>query len=342
MSSAKVKRMGTIVVSAALIAGLAGCAGGGGAQETAADDWDTVLETATQEGVVKMYVAWLPTAMKAVETEFEKAYPDIDLQLTRILSPEVDAALDTELEAGQGPDIVSNVNYAWILNNLDKITKPKGPDATSKAWVDYTLKDKLQIANISALGITYNTDSVSDGPENYEDLLDPKYQGRIGIVDNIAGPMADMYEWLADTYPGYWKALVAQKPKFYGSAVPIQEALLQGEIDVALWGSNPLVEGAKADGAPLEWVLPNPGWGPPTLTYLFTESAHPNAAQVVSNWLATAEGQSAVATNDITVLPNIPGTAGDASNLTVLDFERVATAGWLDEQQARWRKVFGR
>lgn len=337
-------RVATTLAALAVAASLAGCSGSGGQQSASADDWDDILAAAAEEGQVKMYVAWLPTAMEAVEADFEKAYPDIDLQLTRILPPEVDAALDTEIEAGQGPDIVSNTNYAWILNNLDRFAEPKGPDATAPEWADYTLKDKLQIANISALGISYNTDRVSaaDVPKNYEDLLDPRYKGRIGIADNVAAPQADLYEWLEETYPGYWDGLKAQDPKFYATAVPIQEALLQGEIDVALWGSNALVQGAKADGAPLEWVLATPGWGPPNLTFILAESAHPNAAQVLSNWLATQDGQSAVAKNDITVLPDVPGTAGDASNLTVLDVERVAEPGWIDEQQSRWREAFGR
>lgn len=347
MPTRKFKRYSALVAGVTMAVALTGCSGGGGDAGAAANepgDWESIVEAASGEGEIIMYVAWLPTAIEAVEKEFEKAYPDIDLQITRVLPPDVDAALDAELEAGQAPDIVSNTNYAWIAGHVDDFVTPVGPDATSAEWEDYLLDGKLQVANISALGITYNTDLIAaqDAPKNYEDLLDPKFKGKLGIADNLAGPQADMYEWLDETYPGFTKALAKQDPKVYSTAVPIQEALQQGEIEVALWGSNALVQAAKEQGAAVEWVLPEPGWGPPNLTYLLPDARHPNAAQVLYNWLATVDGQSAAAKNDITALKGVPGTAGDASSLTVLDYKRVTADGWLESAQSSWRETFGR
>jgi iron(III) transport system substrate-binding protein len=344
VSRRRARRIGSTAFLLVFAMGVTACAAAEAPRAEAEDDWQGILAAAKEEGVATVYVAWLPTAMEAVEKGFEAEYPDIDLQITRIMPPEVDSALDAELAAGGGPDAVSSTNYTWMMSHLDDFAELKGPDSVADQWADYTFDGKAQVANISALAISYNTDRVSagDAPTSYEDLLDPKYRGRVGIVDNIAGPMADMYQWLEDTYPGYWEGLAAQEPKIYGTAVPIQEALLQGEIDVALWGSNALVQSAKADGASIDWVLVEPGWGPPAYTYLLGKSAHPNAAQVLANWLATPAGQSAVAKNDITVLPDVEGTAGDASGLTVLDVERVVEPGWLEDSQSRWREAFGR
>lgn len=341
------RSLGIAVAGVLAATALAACGGSSSADKSeASGEWEDIVAKANEEGVVNAYVAWLPTQMEGVEKGFETKYPDIDLKLTRILPPEIDPALDSELKTGGGPDLVSNTNYPWIRAALDadQLAEPLGPEMAGANWAgqDHFIEGKLQTAYLSALGLTWNTEDVAAAPTSYEDLLDPKYRGKVGIVDNINGTMADMYAWLEDTYPGYLEKLKAQEPKVYATAVPIQEALLSGEISIALWGANVLVQDAKSKGAPIDWVLPDEAWAPTILTYLFKESAHPNAAQVLYDYLGSTEGQSLVAKDDLSILPDIPGTAAQATGLTTLDFFRVTEDGWLADAQAAWRKTMDR
>ncbi len=344
-------RVGIAVVAAALLAACGGqaAAPGGGGMSTAASTWDEVLKKASEEGTVSLYSALLPEVNKELETRFEKTYPDIDLKITRIVGPEVSAKLDAELKSGSlGADIVNHVNYEWAKTKADEglFAEPVGPNGAGPEWkgTPYLIDDVLQTSALTALGIAWNTEKVTDPPATYEGLVDPKYGGgRLGLVDNLAAPMADLYAWLEDTYGAdYLTKLAALKPKFYPSAVPLQEALLSGEISIALWGANSTVKPIKASGGPIDWLMPDPGWAPMNLGYMFKESDNPNAAQVLFDFMASAEGQESLAKDNLSVLPNVAGAVEAPKELTLLDLTRATKPGWLGSAQSEWKQTFGR
>lgn len=339
---------------AVLVAALLAACGGqavtpGGGVSTAASTWDEVLKKASEEGTVSLYSALLPEVNKELEARFEKAYPDIDLRITRIVGPEVSAKLDAELKSGSlGADIINHVNYEWAKSKADEglFAEPIGPNGAGPDWKDtpYLIDGVLQTSALTALGIAWNTEKVTDPPTTYEGLADPKFgNGQLGLVDNLAAPMADMYTWLEDTYgPGYLAKLAELKPKFYPSAVPLQEALLSGEISIALWGASSTVKPIKESGGPIDWLMPDPGWAPPNLGYMFKESKNPNAAQVLFDFMASKDGQEALAKDNLSVLKNVSGAVEAPKDLTLLDLTRATKPGWLDSAQSEWKQIFGR
>lgn len=165
--------------------------------------------------------------------------------------------------------------------------------------------------------IGYNTELVdeADAPQSWEDLLDPKWKGNIGLAHIGAGGST----WARDLFlrnefgVEYWEALAAQEPFITGAAGAVTEGNARGEFAVAmvLPGSQGI---AAADGAPLEIVMPSDGV--PTYSQwlgLAANAEKPNAAKVFLNWNMSLAGQTAIAeaAGDYPVREDAPGpTAG--------------------------------
>src|SRR5690606_25857312 len=62
----------------------------------AAGDWDSIVAAAVEEGEVTLYSVVVPEINDRLESAFEDAYPDIDLEIIRTVGGEIDANLDAE------------------------------------------------------------------------------------------------------------------------------------------------------------------------------------------------------------------------------------------------------
>lgn len=168
---------------------------------------------------------------------------------------------------------------------------------------------------VYALG--YNTELVeeSEAPTSWEDLLDPKWQGEIGLAHIGAGGSTWARELFLRDELGveYWEALADQEPFITGAAGAVSEGMGRGEfaVGMVLPGSQGI---AAAEGAPLEIVMPSDGV--PTYSQwlgLAANAEKPNAAKVFINWNMSLAGQTAIAeaAGDYPVRDDAPGpTAG--------------------------------
>ncbi|MBY4213584.1 extracellular solute-binding protein [Rhodococcus fascians] len=312
-------------------------------------EWRATVDRARSGGRVVMYSTLLPEINDNLEKAFEEGYPDIDLVITRVIGEEISATLDAERSTGtDGADIVSHINYNWMLDHLDDgyFTVPTGPNSAGPNWkgTENLIDDVFQVSLLTGIGFAWRTDLVEDPPTGYEDLLDPKFaQGRIGITTGERASSADIYAWMTDTFgPDYLTKLAAQEPVVYSSAVPLLEALIAGEISVTGYASSIGVAKAKAQGAPIEFALPDPGWAPLNLTYMLADSARPDAAQVLFNFMACDAGQAALANQNVSVQPNIPGTLGAPESVTPANLARMTSPGWIESFYPQWADTFRR
>jgi iron(III) transport system substrate-binding protein len=308
-----------------------------------------VVAAAEKEGKVTLYSVMVPDINTRLTDAFKQAYPKINLEIIRVPGNEIDAKLDAEKKTGSaGADIVANVNYPWVAKATTdgSLATVTGPDATSPAWkgTQYSLNDNVLMVTFTNIGLGWNKGAAPAGVKSFDDLLDPKYGGgKIGLPDPIAAVVADFYATLEDTYgPDYLTKLAAQKPVFFPGAVPLEQSMVSGDISVGGYTTNIGVSAAKASGAPVDFVTPKNAWAPPIEAYVPAWSKHPNAAQVLMNFMASEKGQEVLAKNSFSPLPNIPGTAGSLNDVKVADVKRITTPGWYDTYYANWKKTFGR
>ncbi|WP_101523425.1 extracellular solute-binding protein [Nocardioides houyundeii] len=150
-------------------------------------------------------------------------------------------------------------------------------------------------AYYSAYAFAYNDQAVeeADAPTSWNDLLDPKWKGKVGIVNAGAGGtvqgLADFQERVMGK--DYWAALAAQEPRIFDTTSVQLEALARGEIKVITAGFNSTY-GAEEAGAPIELVIPEEGIsGTFNMQGLTNAGEDSPAAQLFMNWTMSKSAQ---------------------------------------------------
>ena len=311
-----------------------------------AEEWQGIVEAANAEGRVTVYSVMLPNQNEALEAGFEATYPEIDMEVVRITGGDMEARLDAEKQTNaEGADVGAHINYQWIVNAAEAgdLVEMIGPDARGPDWegTPWNVDGLYQYSAFQVLGIGCNTGMVETCPTSYEEVLDPQYDGMIGAVEPGHQVLMDFWVFLEEQLgEAGMEELRDLSPVFYASAVPAQQGLAAGEIAVTTYATAQLQDDAAA-GAPVEFTIPTPAWSPPILSYIVGWAKHPNAAQLVLDYMATRDGQTAITINGASALDGIEGTLADIDDLEPLDVVG-NTAEWAAPLQDEWRNFFGR
>jgi iron(III) transport system substrate-binding protein len=320
-------------------------AAGGESAGASEEEWQGIVDAAMQEGKVTVYSVMLPNQNTALEQGFEAAYPGIDMEVIRVLG-EMDSKLDAEKQTGaEGADLGAHVNYQWMLNAAaaGDLTEMVGPEARGPNWegTPWNVDGLYQYSAFQLLGIGCNTNLTETCPTAYKDALVPENDGLIGVVDPGSPVVTDFTVFLKDQLGEDGMAQLRDlHPVFYDTAVPAQQGLAAGEVAVTLYATAQLRDDA-AGGAPVEFNVPTPAWSPPVVSYILSWAKHPNAAQLVLDYMATPEGQTAIAINGASALDGIEGTLANIEDVQPVDITHV-TAEWAAPYQAEWADFFGR
>jgi iron(III) transport system substrate-binding protein len=190
--------------------------------------------------------------------------------------------------------------------------------------------------------MAYNTQKVrpADVPRSYEDLLDPKWTGRLAME-------AEDVQWFAAVAkamggePGiaYFRKLAALKPGLRNGHTLLAELVAAGEIDIALDAHVQGVARLKAKGAPIEWKPLQPAFGQPSSIGLAREAPHPYAALLFADFILSREGQRIIHERK-----RVPASRAVKSPLNQFEYGLVDPAIMLDEWDrwtSLWTKLFG-
>jgi len=334
---------------------LAGCASAGGSAASSSNDpayagdprWQETIRAAEQEGTVVFYTSAVQGTIDRIEEAFEEKYPNIDLQATRVTGVELGTALENERNAGgSGADIALHDMVPFHYRNLANFIPPTGPNSQRPEYqaAGVTLQGVSQMHHVVPYGLAYNTTLIPDPPTDFTVLLDPALKGRIGLLDGQIPAASDLYGFLEQHYGGedFLRRLATQQPQFFPSVAPTLQALTSGEIAMTDYASNIAVQDLVDQGAPVAFAPTRPQWAIQFYTYIVEWAKHPNAAQVLYDFMASPEGQTAINKNAISVLPDIPGTVGRIGDVQTMNVENVVDAAKVDAYNARWRQIFGR
>ncbi|MEV4513352.1 ABC transporter substrate-binding protein [Dactylosporangium sp. NPDC049525] len=155
----------------------------------------------------------------------------------------------------------------------------------------------LKISEYVSLPYVINTNLVKDEPKTWKDLLDPKYTGKILMIDprKSGGAVYNVGMFLAD--PGYGQDYVTklyhdQKPVFSSDSRQGVDDVAKGKYAIGIAFGQADVATAAADGLPIKVIVPDllqitSGFG-----YLAVadKMPHPNAGKLLASWLACSEG----------------------------------------------------
>jgi iron(III) transport system substrate-binding protein len=277
-------------------------------------EWEGTLEAARKEGKVVVSVPTSAELRKELEIGFKNKFPGIELELsvargasnTNKMVEEQRAGLRTfDLHLGGTTSIISGPLAQNLLEPIPPLMLlPEVRDAKNwwggHIWADNAKKYIYSFTAYITETVWYNSTLVN--PEeitSYDSLLDPKWKGKIAILDPRT-PGAGESTW------GFlWKVkgeqflnklaaqemLVGRNLRQLGDAVARGKAALS--IGLSYYTYLPFIK-AGLPVRPLSAVREGfyAASGSGNVTVL-RGAPHPNAAGVFLNWLLSKEGQTA-------------------------------------------------
>lgn len=223
--------------------------------------------------VLTVYSPHGPELLKYFEAEFERAYPRIDVQWVDMGSQEI---LDRVRAEGVNPQ--ADVWFGAPAEAFERAATERLLEPYTPTWAAAVPADARDPANLwygtylTPEVIAYNTQAVSrtDAPKDWDDVLDPKWKGKVLIRDPIAsGTMraifgaiiARGYAATGSAEAGYaWlRRLDANTREYVLNPTILYQKLGRQEGVITLWDMPDIATLKERFGIPVDYVIPRSG-----------------------------------------------------------------------------------
>jgi len=312
---------------------------------------DALIAAAKKEGEVVWYtVQTIPQIVTPLVAAFEQKY---GIKVTYVRANSSDVAIRILNEAKGGRVLADVFDGTGTLPPLlrEGLVAQWLPDFVSAWPKDLFDANRYWVAtNAFVNTVAINTDLVKpqDEPKTWDDLLDPKWKGRMAwgsTPSPSAGPgfIALMYKVRGEAgATAYLSKLAAQNIAGYPVAArQILDQVIAGEyaIGIMVFNHHPVISAAK--GAPTKWLPVGPALKTFNTASVMKDAPHPNAARLFLEYMVGEEGQKLFRDNDYLsanpkVPPKDPGLLPDGKK-----FEGVfISQEEFDRNMPKWVEIF--
>jgi iron(III) transport system substrate-binding protein len=142
--------------------------------------------------------------------------------------------------------------------------------------------------------VIYNRNEVrpAEAPKTWDDLLHPRWRGRIGTWVRMAA-FAELAEaWGEERTTAYYERFLQQNPMLFRATAPLAQQVAAGEITIGLGVYHTALPAIRR-GAPIEIVMLDPTPISAIWTAVTTSARRPEAAKLLGAWLASPDGARA-------------------------------------------------
>ena len=301
---------------------------------------DTSSPTAAHEGTLTLYTTIaekdLPTLLGPFESKHGikvvvwRAGTDRVLQRTMAEAAAGRADVDVihfgtpEMEALAREEILA------AIDSPAHADLQPGSVPAHKQWAATLLSVWVQAYNTTLL-------TRDELPKRYEDLLDPKWKGKLGIEAKDQDWFASVVDVMGGGEPGlqFFRNLVERN----GISVRLGHTLLtnmviSGEVPLALTVYNYMPAQARKKGAPIDWFALEPAIARSNAVGVARRAPHPKAARLFYDYLLGEEAQQSFVSMDY--VPSNTKVPSPLEGVTIVQTDPVRT---LDESD-RWTTLF--
>jgi iron(III) transport system substrate-binding protein len=260
--------------------------------------------------VLTVYSPHGPELLKYLEDGFEKAHPNIDVQWVDMGSQEVLDRVRAEAANPQADVWFGAPAEAFDRAAKENLLAPYIPTWSNAIAVEgRDAQDMWYGTYLTPEVIAYNTDAVKreDAPKDWDEVLDPKWKGKVLIRDPIAsgtmraifgaivarsvaktGSPEEGYQWL--------RRLDANTREYVLNPTILYQKIGRQEGVITLWDMPDIATLQQRFQIPVDYIIPSSGT--PLLVdgiALVKGSKHPAEAKLYYEFVTTPEALKAAA-----------------------------------------------
>ena len=303
-----------------------------------ADRDQMILEGARKEKQVVVYTSLNTKDSVPITQAFEKKY-GVKVELWRSSSEKVLQRALTEARAGRhsvdafelnGPEMEALYREGLLEEFWSPHFKSLPPAAFAKHR--HYVADRFNFFTIA-----YNTRLVKpeEVPNSYEDLLHPRWVGKIGIEASDDDWFASIVKHMGEEKGlALFRKLAQMKPQLRTGHTLLAELVAAGEIPLVATIYNHNAERLVVNGAPIKWKALDPTFGRPNAVAVTKNAQRPHAAMLFVDFMLSPEGQELLKKRN-----RVPASTAVETNLNKFPFHMIDPVIVLDEQ-AKWEKIW--
>ena len=301
-----------------------------------ADREQRLIEKAKQEGTVSLYTSMQLPDSGPLTQAFEKKY-GIKVALWRASGEKVAQRALAEARAGRyDADVIETDGAQMEILYREKQLAPFYSPSSKDIPPEIIPAHRHYVpTRISLYVLAYNTKLVqpNEVPNSYEDLLNPKWEGRLALeAADVAWFAAVVKAMGEEKGLAYFRKLAAMKPTVRSGHTLTAELVAAGEIAMVPDAHIQGVVRLKNRGAPIEWKPLPPAFGQPSSVGVVRRAPHPHAALLFADFILSKEGQEIIKARN-----RVPSSRAVDSPLNKFDYRLVDPVIILDEWE-RWEK----
>jgi len=304
-----------------------------------ADRLEKLVGAAKKEGQVVLYSTMTVQDGRALGAAFEKKYGIRLVHWRGSAEKIVQRALVESRSRHDGADVFETSSHRMEALYREKLLEDfytpafqeLSPAAFPKGHRQYVA------ARFAFFVVGYNTKLVkpSEVPKTYEDLLNPRWNGRLAIESTDVLWFAALAKSMGEERGlAYFKRLAAMKPSIRSGHILGAQLVASGEIPLFVDAYNNNMETLKKQGAPVDWKPLQPAFGQASAVGLARDSRRPHAALLFTEFLLSREGQEF-----FKAVNRVPSNLKVDTPLNQFPHEIIDPAIALDEGD-KWDKLF--
>lgn len=289
------------------------------AATTALADYESDLYAkAKKEGELVWYTTLIvKQAVRPIVAAFQKKYPGIKVRYSRANSSDTAIKVLSEGKANRiTGDVFDGTSNAEALKDANLVEKwtPKNSSAYPSQYRDPDGFWSATHQYFLTPGINTSLIPKADAPKTYDDLLDPKWKGKMawsprsttsgaaGFIGNILITRGE------EKGMAYLRQLAKQEIiPVSASARKVLDQAIAGEYPMALqiFNHHTVISGRK--GAPVDWVPMEPVTNIIAAIGIIKGAPHPNAGKLLIEFMLSKDGQNVLQkANYLPAHPDVP------------------------------------
>jgi len=257
---------------------------------------DAKLAAAQKEGSLTLYTSFAEKDLPPLILVFEKKY-GIKVSVWRAGSEKVLQRTLAEAAARRHEvDAIHSSALEMETLHREKILQPVTSPYSTELIAGALRPHREWVATYLSVWVqAYNTKLVKkeDLPRTFQDLLDPKWKGKLGIEANVP-------EWYSTVVlnMGEDKGIKFFRDLVGGNGISVRTGhsllnnmVVAGEVPLALTVYQFMAEAAKRRGATLDWFMLEPAVARMSGIGIARRAPHPNAALLFYDFMLSTEAQ---------------------------------------------------